>query len=160
MKVRIMNAASLAVLLLLSATGCHGGREHVRGYNCSELAKTYFSKPLKSTIDDFSDYNVEKQYAIFICGNQYMHPPMLHLAEPFAREGEKIVPFLKARLLEADDDLTVRDIVLVFNWMAREKTYDVAGDGDLMKILQAKINSMKDADWRRLSEQNLDEIRK
>jgi len=154
-----MGVVSLAVLLLLGTTGCCGGREQVRGYDCCELAKSFFRKPLKATMAEFGDFGVEKQYAIFICGNQHMHPPMIHLAEPFAREGEKVVAFLKARLLEADDDLTVRDIVLVFNWMAREKTYDVAGDGALMKILQEKIGSMEDADWRRLSEQNLNEIR-
>lgn len=156
----IMRAAGIVVLLSLGAAGCWGGRNHVRGYDCSELAKTFFRKPLKATIAEFGDYDVEKQYAIYICGNQYMHPPMIHLAEPFAREGEKVVDFLKARLLETDDDLTVRDIVVVFAEMRIQKTYNVAGDGDLMKIIQEKVSSMKNPDWRRLSEQELNEIRK
>ena len=158
--VATIRAVGIAVLLSLGAAGCWGGRNHVRGYDCSELAKIFFRKPIKTTIAEFGDYDVEKQYAIYICGNQYMHPPMIHLAEPFASEGEKIVDFLKARLLEADDDLTVRDIVVVFAEMRIQKTYNVAGDGDLMEIMQEKVNNIKNPDWRRLVEQDLNEIQK
>jgi hypothetical protein len=155
----IMRATSIAVLLSFGMAGYAMAGGHVRGYDCSEFAKTFFRKPLKATIAEFSDYDVDKQYAIYICGNQYMHPPMIHLAEPFAKEGEKVVDFLKARLLEASDDPTVRDIVLVFTWMARQKTYDVVGDSNLMRITEERVSRINDPDWRRLSEQNLSEIR-
>jgi hypothetical protein len=155
----IIRATSIVVLLSFGMAGCAMAGDHVRGYDCSEFANTFFKKPLKATIAEFSDYDVDKQYAIYICGNQYMHPPMIHLAEPFAKEGEKVVDFLKARLLEARDDLTVRDIVLVFTWMARQKTYDVAGDSNLMRITEEKVSRMKNLDWRRLSEHDLNEIR-
>lgn len=155
----ILTAASLALLLSLGVAGCWGGR-NVRGFDCAELANTFFRKPLRITISEFSDYDVDKQYAIYICGNQYMHPPMIHLAEPFAKQGEKVVDFLKARLLEADDDLTIRDIVLVFAEMNRQESYDVPGDSDLMRVLEEKVRSMKDPFWRQLSEQKLNRIRR
>lgn len=155
-----INGTVSAGLLLFILTGCLGSELHVQGYDCSELAKTYFRKSLKDTMTDFGGFEVEKQYAIYICGNQYIHPSAIHLAEPFAREGEKVVGFLKARLQEASDDFTVRDIVLVFTEMSRQKTYDVVGDNDLIRILRKKVASMKDLDWQQLSEKNLNEISK
>lgn len=155
----ILKATSFSLLLLFGMAGCSSASSNVRGYDCSELAKTFFRKPLKTTLVEFGDYDVDKQYAIYICGNQYMHPPMIHLAEPFAKEGEKVVDFLKARLLEADDDLTIRDIVLVFAEMKLQKTHDVAGDSDLMRLIEEKVRGMKNPDWRQLSEQELNGIR-
>lgn len=155
-----MRVASFIVLLSFVAAGCSGANNHIQGYDCPELAKTFFRKSLRTTIAEFRDFDVDKQYAIYICGNQFVHPPMIHLAEPFARGGEKVANYLKIRLLETTNDLTVRDIILVFAEMSRQKTYDVAGDSNLMEILLEKVSSMKDPDWRQMSDNNLNQIRK
>jgi len=56
---------------------------------------------------------LEKQYAIYVCGNQYLEPPATYFAEPFALEGGRIVGYLKDKLSRASDDGTIRDVVSV-----------------------------------------------
>jgi hypothetical protein len=114
---------------------------------CPHLAKTYFSRPLQQTIDDFTSQNLDMQYTIYLCGNQFMHPPKLHLAMPFASEGEKAAVFLTQKLEQADD-LTTRDIILVFAEMTRQNSYDVQGDARLMETLKKRVQSIKDDYWR------------
>ena len=82
-----------------------------------------------------------------------------YLAEPLAREGGRIVGFLKAKLTAATGDLTIRDILLVLSEMSRRKSYNVAGDTDLMKAITAAVARVKDPFWKKTSEQSLDEIR-
>jgi len=100
-------------------------------HTCDELADTYFRKPLQKRIDDFTSNTLAEQYNIYICGNQYREPPTLYLADPFASEGARAAAFLRERLAKARDDLTIRDIVIVFREMKRQHSYDVAGDEQL-----------------------------
>jgi hypothetical protein len=99
---------------------------------------------------------VQDQYVIFICGNQFMHPPALYLVEPFARRGKAIVPFLEEKLAQAqDDDLTTRDIVFVFSEMARQQSYDVAKDLDLVRQMRQAAAQMKNREWKTITEQRI-----
>lgn len=157
----IMKLIYISIIMLIFLYGCTGAaREHVRGYSCKEFADTFFQKNHKVMIATFGEYDIDKQYAIYICGNQYIHPPMIHLAEPFAKGGEKIVAFLKDRLLETNDDLTIRDIVSVFSEMSRQEKFNVSNDSDLMQLMNAKITSMSNQNWREMAEKKLNEIRR
>ena len=109
---------------------------------------------------EFSSFDPERQYAIFVCGNQTREPPSIHLATPYAKEGSAIVGFLKAKLKAARGDMTIRDIMLVFAEMSRLRTYDVAGDGDLMNAMAEAAVRVKDPDWKRMCEQSLSEIQR
>ncbi len=128
-------------------------------YECSRLTEYFYGEPVKVRITQFSAADLDKQYAIYICGNQNLEPPAIYLAEPFAREGAGVVGFLKQKLLQANDDGTVRDIVLVFTEMSRKRTYDVAGDGNLMRVVDDRVAAMKDEGSKRLVQQNVKEIR-
>jgi hypothetical protein len=133
---------------------------HVGGYDCSELTENFYGKPLKIRIAEFGNYELEKQYAIYICGNQFIEPPATYFAEPFAREGSKVVGFLKAKLSQTNDDGTIRDLILVFTEMSRQKTYAVSADRDLMKLMGASVARIKNDGWRQTTEQMLSEIGK
>lgn len=85
---------------------------------------------------------------------------MMYLAEIFAREGNKVVGFLKTKLLEANDDLTIRDLVLVFSEMSRLKTYDVANDNELMHLISDRVGGMKDPGWKQTTREMVAEIKK
>jgi len=128
-------------------------------YKCSQLTEYFYGKPPNERMSQFVAADLEKQYAIYVCGNQYLEPPATYLAEPFAREGGRIVGFLKAKLTAATSDLTIRDILLVFSEMSRRKSYNVAGDTDLMKVITEAVDRVKDPFWKKTSEQSLDEIR-
>jgi hypothetical protein len=154
-----IGAASLCVLSLLSATGCAAANMRVGDYKCSQLTEYFYGKPPNERISQFVAADLEKQYAIYICGNQYLEPPATYLAEPFAREGAGIVGFLKNKLSLASDDGTIRDVVLVFKEMSRQRTYNVAGDTELMKVITEAVDRVKDPFWKKTSEQFLGEIR-
>src|SRR5262249_4465727 len=98
---------------------CFGGRSYVNGTDCTELARTFFKLPDRIQNEEFLRRDIETRYSIYLCGNQYMHPATQYLAEPFARGGKSVADFLRAKLAQANDDLTVRDIVRVFEEMSR-----------------------------------------
>ena len=149
-------ASKLGALSLAWLAGCtvaSGTRETSK---CQELATTFFRQPFETRITDFTRRELLDQYTIFICGNQFMHPPAQYLAEPFASRGGEIVPFLKEKLAQAQDDLTVRDIVLVFAEMGRQRSYDVSKDVDLIRQMREAAARMKNQDWRTITEQRIE----
>jgi hypothetical protein len=154
-----IEAVSLSVLSLLSATSCAAENMRVGEYKCSQLTEYFYGKPLNVRVSQFVAADLEKQYAIYICGNQYLEPPAAYLAESFAREGAGIVGFLKNKLSLASDDGTIRDVVLVFEEMSRQRAYNVAGDTDLMKVITEAVDRVKDPFWKKTAEQSLGEIR-
>jgi hypothetical protein len=159
-RVAIVIVLFLMVMSSLSSAGCTARRQ-VGAYSCSDLTDViYGEKSLQHGETDFSNYDIDKQYAIYICGNQFVHPPMIYLGELFAREGNKVVAFLKSKLLEANDDLTVRDLVLVFSEMSRLKTYDVANDGELMYLISERVGGMKDPGWKQTTQEMVAEIKR
>ena len=149
----------LRAMVLPLIWGCAWATEDSSNLNCSKLSKTFFTKPTSEQMAQFSSLDIENQYAVFICGNQVREPPSIHLATPFAKEGQSVVGFLKAKLTAATGDLTIRDILLVFLDMSRYRSYNVAGDTDLMKVITAAVDRMKDPFWKKTAEQSLDEIR-
>ena len=83
----------------------------------------------------------------------------MYLMIPFAMGGKRVVDFLQGKLAQATDDLTMRDIVLVLNEVHRQKTYNVAGDRDLMQLITDSVARIKDDNWRRMTEQMVREIK-
>ena len=126
---------------------------------CKKWIETFFKMPPSEQIKIFSSYTIEDQYSIYICGNQIFHPPAIYIARPFATQGNLAADFLKTRLLQTKDDLTIRDIVFVFEEMNRQKTYNVRKDGDLMKLIKDRIDGMNNKDWKRTTEEMLQEMK-
>ena len=142
--------ALIFIVFLLLRSGCTTASERSKSDQCYTWVKTFFRMPLKEQLTQFGSYDVESQYDIFICGNQVVHPPATYLAGPFAMEGESVVHFLKTKLLQAKDDQTIRDVILVFTEMSRRKTYDVARNSDLMVLITDSVARIKDDDWRQI----------
>ena len=80
-------------------------------------------------------------------------------AKPLALEGEKIIGMLKAKLTDAHDDWTIDDIVYLLNDMASRETYDVAGDEELMRLVDERVKGMKDPRIKEMTEKDVDLIR-
>jgi len=126
---------------------------------CLTWVTTFFQKPDKEQEAEFRQYALEQQYALFLCGNQVMHPPAMYLMVPFAMGGKRVVGFLQSKLAQATEDLTIRDIVLVLEEVQRQKTYDVAGDRDLMQLITDSVARIKDDDRRHFIEQMVRDIK-
>lgn len=151
----------MAVLLVTGAVffGC-SSRTKAGRFECSEFTKPFFWQPPEVQKSKFLEYDLETQYALFICGNQVIHPPTIYLAEPFARQGPKLVSFLEGKLTTAGDDLTIRDIILVFEEMHRQRTYNVYRDDRLMQLMATRVKGMKDPGWQDTCLRSLQEIQK
>jgi hypothetical protein len=138
----------LVAALALGTCACRTTAAETVLRECPNLAKTFFAKPTRQTIAEFTSHDLEMQYTIYLCGNQYMHPPTLHLAVPFASGGEKSALFLRQKLAGKTDDLTTHDIVRVFVEMQRQRTYAVKGDASLMVLLREKVQAIRDPYWK------------
>jgi hypothetical protein len=147
----------LALLVALVAECGFAAESHLRD-DCSPWLSTFYEKPLRERIASFDSYSLDNQYQIFICGNQMLHPPAIYLARPFAGRGEIAVPLLKAKLMQASDDLTIRDIVRVFVEMKRLNTYDASKDSVLAALISRKVAGMHDSGWRDIAQKNVNEI--
>src|SRR5260370_186144 len=101
---------------------------------CDGVPNEFFLMAPKQRDAEFEKYDLETQYKIYIWG-QKGEPPMLGLVAPFASEGGRIVPLLKAKLESTNDDSTVEAIIYVFKEMNDLGTYDVAADKSLMEEL-------------------------
>jgi len=117
--------------------------------NCTakSIEEAFFDKPAHSRLERFANYSLEDQYKIFRYGNDRIEPPVMELAEPIAAKGKTAVPFLRAQLQRAKDDLTVRDILRVFQTMARLRTYDVKSNAPLMNDVRSKVAEVKNGPW-------------
>ncbi len=156
---RIVKTA-IIFLFLFIILSCSRNEIQVQRHTCSELAKTFFKQPYNVRIKDFGTHNINKQYAIYICGNQYIHPPMLQLAGIFVNERDGIVltDYLRSRLLETEDDITVQAIIILFNEIDKQKKYNIVSDNELVLLLKEKISYMKDDDWKNFSQKILTQI--
>lgn len=160
-KVRVaLGSTWLATFLSLHLMDCWVTRTHVDTIDCSELTRTFFRKPIQAQMKEFGDRSLDEQYAIFICGNQIIHPPAMYLSQPFADQGPRIVEFLRMKLIQAEGDLTIRDIIRVFVEMSRQGTYDVAQDPSLMTLMTESAARIKDVERRRFTYRILSEVRR
>jgi hypothetical protein len=138
-------------------SACTGGLE--RQFPCRDYAKQFFKLSTNERVNEFNKLDIEKQYCVFIYGNQVIHPPAIYLATEMAKQPSAL-PFLTKKLNETKDDLTIRDIVYAISELQRMKLYAVAHDKNLMKLLNAKVNQMKNDDWRKLTTDNLNDLSK
>ena len=86
-------------------------------------------------------------------------PPAYELADPIAERGKLAAPFLLEQVHGTPDDITIRDVLLILEAMARLKTYDVQRDTVLMKTLSLKVSTMRDAFWKEMAMRSLEDIR-
>jgi len=122
------------------------------------MERAFFGEPVGTRVERLRGYDLPDQYGIFRYGMDRREPPDAELADPIAERGNTAVPFLLEQLAGTPDDKTVDDVLLVFEAMARLKTYDVHGDMDLMSTLTSRVSGMKDAFWRTEATRTLESI--
>jgi hypothetical protein len=130
-------------LQIACAAGCL-----VFGCKGQPLERDFFNKPLGDRLERLRQYSLEDQYKIFRYGNDKIEPPLMDLADPIAERGETAISFLVDQLNSSADDLTVRDILLMFQTMASSRSYDVKRDAALLAVLTSKVSAMKHEAWR------------
>jgi hypothetical protein len=125
-----------------------------------QLERSFFRQPAQSRVERLRRYELPDQYKIFRYGIAKREPPAYNLADPIAERGKMAVPFLLEQVSGTPDDITVRDVLLILEAMARLKTYDVQRDTVLMKTLSLKVSTMRDAFWKEMAMRSLEDIRR
>jgi len=119
----------------------------VVGCNDHQLEQKFFDQSPATRLERMRQYSLPDQYKIFRYGNDKREPPAMSLADPIAERGATAVPFLLDQLHSHPDDITLRDILLIFETMATSKSYDVKSDASLMTTLTSRVSGMKHTLW-------------
>lgn len=118
----------------------------------------FFNHPAATRVERLRHYSLENQYQIYRYGSDKFHPPLIELARPIAERGQQAVPFLLAKLKPPVDDVTVRDILEIFETMQSIDAYNVRSDGKVMGVLRARVAAMNAPDWQKVCEEMLHRI--
>jgi len=108
----------------------------------------FFKNPAATRADRLRQYSLEDQYRLFRYGNDRFEPPLTGLAKPIAERGRSAIPFLLEKLNPQADDITVRDVLSLFETMGSIKSYDVKSDALVVDTLRSRVSTMKDAGWK------------
>jgi len=129
------------------------------GCKHQNLEESFFDKPPENRLQRLRQYSLEDQYKIFRYGNDKIEPPLMELAEPIAEKGATAIPYLVIQLNLKTDDVTIRDILLILETMARSGSYDVKSNSTLMATIGSKVGEMKNDQWRTIGVEMLQHIR-
>ncbi|MBA3570086.1 MAG: hypothetical protein H0W28_12270 [Pyrinomonadaceae bacterium] len=125
----------------------------------SEATEKFLMRPTNDQRKAILQYSPRRQVDLYLWALLAEHPPDLGLADSVASNGAKIVPALKQRLIEGDDDMDAMHLIDVFVRMHELGSYPIASDRKTMRLLEKQVGLMNDAVWKRLSAQMLDDIR-
>jgi hypothetical protein len=150
----------IAWLPLLLVGACAGQDPELR--LCGPIAREHFYDGERistaRTLEQFSSYDVETQYIIFVCATQYMHPPLLDFTGPFAAGGNVTAEFLKDELRQGQDGRSTMHILEVYVEAERQGTYRASEDVGLLRLLRDTVDSQEDSPWHDRSERLLEEL--
>ena len=111
------------------------------------VEKRFFNQPLANRVERLRQYDLADQYKIFRYGVDSKEPPFMELALPIAERGATAVPLLLEQLNSRRDDVTLRDLLMIFEEMASSKSYDVKSDAALMATLTSRVSETKGRPW-------------
>jgi len=150
-----ISALVLPLLVIVATIAC------VVDFGCdgrNQMERDFFRQSATTRLQRFRRYPLSDQYKIFRYGMR-REPPEWHLADPIAEHGETAISFLREQFNGATDDGSVDGILLIFEAMARLKTYNVRGDVALMNLLASRVSTMKEDFWRAEATKTLESIK-
>ncbi len=149
-----------ACVLLLLATGCRGSATEVDGYRCADFVRSsvYYGRSVEVRLAEINSYPIDKQYAVFICGVQYVRPPQWEAAQPFAAHGNATAEFLVRKLPLVRDDTTIENIVTLVGDMDARGVYETAKDSELARALERAVSGMKNQVQKMHAQNALDQL--
>ena len=131
----------VAVVVSLVVVGCSSGPQWLTKSQ-RRTAERVVALPNEEMREEFRKLDLETQYAVFRYGMDTREPPAMGLASLFAERGEGAVRLVRVRLSTDEDDVGVRDAIILVLRLKTRGTYDVTGDAQLMTLLKAKTDRM------------------
>jgi hypothetical protein len=144
-----MLLGGLAAMLIALCGGCAD----------TQLEQNFFDKEYDQAGSRFQHYSIPDQIRIYLYGMQSVTPPTPVLSRVIAGHGQAAIPHILSRLSRSPTDQNVRDLVVVFEAMQRQATYNVAQDAPLLKRLYRYANGMTNKIWRGHTISKLDQIK-
>ncbi len=120
------------------------------------LEKEFFKENASTRLERLDKYSLEKQYKIFLYGNQVIHPPAKILANPIAKKGQQAIEYVLEQLKTSNNDLDFRDSLVIFDAVQRGDYYDICSDSRVIKTIRANNLKVKNLDWRKVYNQILE----
>lgn len=127
----------LLLIPILISAGCISSCGVEMSQDCKAF---FFDLTTQQQVNEFRKYPVEQQLELYLCGMR-IEPPQIGFAWYIADHGEKVIPFLVDRLRQENDESKRRDIIYIFEAMARGG--DLEGRQDIVEIIQQVISTMK-----------------
>ena len=113
-----------------------------------EKYRSFFSLPLQETDDSLLTYPIDDQVEIYLWGMTNVHPPLMHLAEPLAKNGPTAVEAIRDRLQEQGHrDYTRFALIYALEWIACDSP-DLTQDTVLITQLRVVISNMRPGHWK------------
>lgn len=121
----------------------------------------FLSKTLTEQRAAILGYPLAQQVDLYVEALRRKHPRDLGLGVVLAKQGAPLVPVLTDRLKEHPTDWEIDKVQLisVLTHMQYYGTYDVAGDRQLMVLLDQKVADMEMPFWKDLAQNYLKPIR-
>ena len=107
---------------------------------------------------ELEKYPLEQQYRIFKYGNQVIHPPQKSLARVVAKRGKPALDYVLEQVRNHQDDLDIRDSMVIFTALERGGYYSVCEDAQVMEEIKANENKIQHAGWREVYHQMLETL--
>ena len=125
---------------------------------CRSINKEHLSRKTPSERVSYAESldDLEQEYLVYLCGRHCCHHGK-YLVEPIVGRGPEAIPFLADRVERTEEDMEVRDILVLLSFIDG-RSYDVAGDEELMVLLQARVDSIPDAWDRCWAQSKLDDM--
>jgi len=149
----------LAVTYVVLLSGCTLGKSPMSDACRATNRAHFYDKSYEETIAEFrAESDLDAKFRFYLCGMETVHPPTMYLIEVFAEDGAAAVPFLVSKLEQAMDDVSVLEILWVFERMEFLDAYDVAGDPALRRLLRQKVDALETETWKKNGEKTLERM--
>lgn len=119
---------------------------HRNDFSCEELAIKVFKQDTRIARErEFEKIeDVDTQFCVYMYGMTAIHPPIM--MEDSIAKNPAIVPFLKKKLRETDDDAELWSLYAIIPYLKTSQGYSIENDKELMDIMKSAINRVKNQD--------------
>jgi hypothetical protein len=146
---------AVSVLILHSET-LAAASNHCENSFASEFYFKWENNSKES--EEFGKQNLNNQWEILQYAMECIHPRRLEYYKFMAQGGAEAAQFLGQKLGATNDEFDIIDIISVLDQMSRLRTYDIAGDEQLMATVLDAADRVETDIWKNLVQRKINQI--
>lgn len=97
----------------------------------------FFDLDRRTRLQRMEAYPIERQWRLFLYGQQAVHPPDTLLAIPLAKQGRVAADYILEQLTTTENEGDYHESLMVFLFMKRDGYLNVCGDSDYLNRIRA-----------------------